>query len=91
MQLEAYIELDPRRPTIDNARLKLSGVPVWAVVDYYLSAANHDRGRVAHDFEISLDEVAAALAYYDAYAAQIDVRIALNRVPASKQHSAASS
>ena len=73
------IEVDPYHPGPANARLRRSGVPVWAVVGYYLYAAEKDEGVVARDYDLSAGEVRAALRYYRKHRPEIDGRIADNR------------
>jgi uncharacterized protein (DUF433 family) len=83
-----YIELDPRRPTVDNARLRISGVPIWALIEYYLYAVNEQTECVVRDFEILPAEMTAALAFYQKYAHDIDLRIARNQLPTTKRSAA---
>jgi uncharacterized protein (DUF433 family) len=63
---------DYRSPA--DARLKDSGVSVWAIVLYYQAAGSIDE--VARDYDISPDVVEAALAYYADHRTLIDARIA---------------
>ncbi len=72
-----YIELNPHRRGLAEAQLKESGVPVWALVGY-LRGVRGDVARVAADYEIPLEGVEAALAYYRRHRAIIDERIAAN-------------
>jgi uncharacterized protein (DUF433 family) len=72
-----YIEPDPYHPGPDGARLKDSGVPVWALVGHW-QAVGHDRARVAADYELSATAVEAALAYYRHHTAAIDARLEAN-------------
>lgn len=62
--IDRYIELNPRRPGRDRAQVKDAGVEVWALVGYYQGGAEGDIERVAHDYDIPVDAVRAALAYY---------------------------
>jgi uncharacterized protein (DUF433 family) len=64
---------------IANARLHHGAVPVWALVGY-LEAAKGDKRRVAKDYDLSDDEVRAALSYYKRHKAAIDARIEANAV-----------
>lgn len=59
-----------------DARLRDSGVPVWALVGH-LRAVN-DIDQVARDYELSHAAVDAALAYYQRYKDLIDARLLLN-------------
>ncbi|HEX6512725.1 MAG TPA: DUF433 domain-containing protein [Chloroflexota bacterium] len=71
------IEEDPSRPGPQSARLRESGVPIWAVVSYY-DALNHDLEATAHDYDIPVEDVRAALDYYRRHKHMIDARIAMN-------------
>jgi len=73
-----YIEKDPRRPSLANARLIDSGVPIWALIGHYNQAVGQDLERVAADYEIPLAAAKAALAFYREHTAIIDDRIAAN-------------
>ncbi len=61
----------------DEARLRQSGVPVWALIEY-LKAASGNKALVAHDYDISLDEVRAAIAYYEEHRQALDTRLLAN-------------
>lgn len=76
--LRQEIEIDPMRPGPAEVRLRRSGVHVWAVIGYYLYAAKQDEGMVARDYDLSAEEVQAALAYYRMHRPEIDGRIADN-------------
>jgi uncharacterized protein (DUF433 family) len=71
------IEEDPSRPGPQSARLRESGVPVWAVISYY-DALKHDVELTAHDYEIPVEDVRAALDYYHQHKQEIDARLAMN-------------
>ncbi len=75
--IRRYIEPNPPRPGVDEARLVESGVAVWAVIGY-LQAAAGDLRRVAEDDDIPLEAVRAALAFYERHRAAIDARIEAN-------------
>jgi len=73
-----YVEENPYRPGAANVRLVSPyGVPVWALVGY-LSVVENDPVRVAEDYELPLEAVEAALAYYRQHKTAIDARIAAN-------------
>ena len=74
------IEEDPHSPGPADARLKRSGVHVWAIIGYYQYAADQDVAVVARDYDLSRDEVEAALAYYRQHTATIDARLAANEI-----------
>ncbi|MBI4504454.1 MAG: hypothetical protein HY691_02875 [Chloroflexi bacterium] len=73
--IKRYIELNPNRPGVDEARVVDYQVPVWALVAYW-SAVNRDIARVAKDYGLPEDAVAAVLAFYRQHSAVIDARIA---------------
>lgn len=77
--IERHVDLDTDRYAGGraDARLKDSGVSVWAVVAF-LPVYRGDIARVAHHFSISEAEVEAALAYYRQNKSFVDARIALN-------------
>ncbi len=75
-----YIEANPMRPGVDEARIVGTGVPVWALV------ADSEIAKVpvvtlAADYKISPDAVRAALAYYQQHKAAFDARLAANDAP----------
>jgi uncharacterized protein (DUF433 family) len=72
--IQREIEADALRPGPANVRLRRSGVPVWALIGYF-NAANGDEDIVARDYELSRDEVSAAIAYYKQHRPEIDGRI----------------
>lgn len=73
-----YIELNPQRPGLAEARLVDYGVAVWALIGY-LQAASGDIDRVAADYDVPREAVEAAIAYYQRHHAVIDARINANR------------
>jgi uncharacterized protein (DUF433 family) len=78
--IDSYIEQNPDRPGLDEARLIGFGIPIWAMVGYYW-AVGEQPARVAEDYEIPEEAVAAALAYYHRHRALIDARLAANAAP----------
>lgn len=72
-----WIEQDPYRPGLGEARVIGYGVPVWALVGYRLMVEG-DADRVAQDYDLPREAVVAALAYYRRHRAVIDARIAAN-------------
>lgn len=60
-----------------DARLLDSGVPVWALIGQ-LEAGGGDLDQVAADYNLPLEAVEAALAYYRRHRALIDARLLLN-------------
>jgi len=60
-----------------DARLRDSGVTVWEIVAF-LRVYQNDQDKVAQHFDLSTEEVAAALAFYRLNQTDIDGRILLN-------------
>ena len=60
-----------------EARLRLSGTHVWAIVGYW-RAVRGDVARVARDYGLPPEAVQAALAYYEQHKPVIDARLAAN-------------
>lgn len=72
-----FIELDSRRPGLDEARVIGSGVPVWALVPH-LQAGDGDVDAVAAAYGLPREAVEAAAAYYCRHRSIIDARIEAN-------------
>ena len=70
-----YIEPNPHKPTLSEAWLKDSAIPVWALIGS-LPGVDHEPDRLAEEFGVSIEEVRAALAFYDRHRCQIDARLA---------------
>jgi uncharacterized protein (DUF433 family) len=75
--IERSIEPSPHKPGEAEARLREYGISVWALIDYWYGV-DFDKSVVARDYDIPLESVDAALAYYKAHKAIIDARIVLN-------------
>ena len=60
-----------------DARLKASGVSIWAIVSY-LNLYEGDADKVAWHYELLPEEMDAALAYYRRNKKYVDARILLN-------------
>lgn len=75
--VETYIEPNPNRPGVANARLVGYAVPVWALIGY-LDAVHGDVAQVAEDYGVPREAVDAALEYYRQNQNAIDARIAAN-------------
>jgi uncharacterized protein (DUF433 family) len=75
--IEKYIEPNPHRPGIAEARVVGYGVSVWALVGY-LEAVHGDVARVANDYRLPREAVEAALAYYRRHKNLIDARLEAN-------------
>ncbi len=82
--IAAYIEPDPHHPGADDVRLKHYGVSVWAIVGYW-KANGRDSARVTAEYDIPIEAVEAALAYYRQHQAVIDNRLDANDLGAEKR------
>ena len=60
-----------------EARLKHSKVSVWAIIGH-LGGEDGDVRRVADNYDVPVEAVEAALAYYREHRAVIDDRVAAN-------------
>ncbi len=72
-----YIAPHPAKAGADQAVLAGYGVSVWALVGY-LRGTNASLQRVAADYDLPVEAVDAAMAYYRRHKAIIDSRIAVN-------------
>lgn len=77
-----YIEENPYKPGVANARLVEFGMAIWAFAGP-LEADGNDPERVANDYELSREQVEAAIAYYQHHRDVIDDRRAANRLTAT--------
>ncbi|HEY7060887.1 MAG TPA: hypothetical protein VII06_05360 [Chloroflexota bacterium] len=77
--IERYIEPNPHKPGVAEARLRTYSVSVWALIEYWYGV-DFDKAIVAEDYELPTETVDAALAYYKANKAAIDARLTLNAV-----------
>jgi uncharacterized protein (DUF433 family) len=75
--IEEHIEQNPNRPGLADAWLKDYGVPVWALIGY-LEAVHGDIARTAADYDVPVDAVRAAIAFYRRYKSIIDDRRGVN-------------
>ena len=73
--IERHVEPDALRSV--DARLRDSGVPIWAIIGY-LRVVGNDVNQVALDYDVSVDAVRAALAHYARHRELIDAKLALN-------------
>ncbi len=77
--IEKHIDLDYDRYPYRRADawLRESGVSIWVIIRN-LDMYQGDRGQVARDFDLSEEEVDAALAYYQRHKKYVDARITLD-------------
>ena len=72
-----YIEPDPVRPGVTEARVKQRAVAVWAVIGRYLLTPGDDAvADVARAYNIAPAAAEAALAYYRRHQPELDRRLA---------------
>jgi hypothetical protein len=76
--IDEYIKVDPRDRGPADAYLVEYSAPVSALIAYCLGDAQHDVDRVAVDYEVPVEAVPAALAYYQRHKAFIDAKLLLN-------------
>lgn len=69
-----HVVPDPHKPGPIEVRLRDSGYSVWAVIGGLIST-NGDLAQLAREYELSDDELAAALAYYRAHKEIIEARL----------------
>ena len=72
-----HIETNPQRPAVSEARLVHYGVPIWAIIGY-LEAVHWDESRAAEAYDVSIEAVQAAVAFYRLHKSDIDARLAAN-------------
>ena len=75
--IDAWIEPDPYRAGEANARIREYGVHVWALIGH-LWGMGGDVDQVAQDYDVPVDAVRAARAFYARHSTIIDARIAAN-------------
>ena len=77
--IEKHIDLDYDRYPYRRADawLRKSGVSIWVIVRN-LNAYHGDRDQAARDFDLSQEEIDAALAYYRRHKKYVDARIILD-------------
>lgn len=74
-----YILVDPDRGDVEDARLVRYGVPVWALIGYlHPNLERQEWDDAARAYQIPVDAVHAAVAFYDRHKHAIDTRIASN-------------
>lgn len=70
-----YIERNPDKPGVYDARLNPYGVSVWVIVSRFEAVNHGDLDEAAADYDIPREAVEAALAYYERHKAAIDAKI----------------
>ena len=80
--IKRYIEEDPRMPGPGTARIMGTGLEVGMVISY-LRGVGWDEAEVASGYDIPIEAVAAAHAYYHCHQLLIDAWILTNVAGAS--------
>jgi uncharacterized protein (DUF433 family) len=75
--IEKWLAPDPYRGGAAEVRLRKYGVHVWALIGH-LQGVDGDLAQVAKDYDVPLEAVRAAVAYYGRHSAVIDDRLAAN-------------
>lgn len=77
--IEKHIDLNYDRYPYRRADawLRESGVSIWVIIRN-LDMYQGDRDQVARDFDLSQEEIDAALAYYQRHKKYVDARITLH-------------
>jgi len=83
-----YIEEHPRKVGKDEVWLKEHHISVWAIVGTW-KGRRGDANAVAYEYDIPIEAVEAALAYYTQNTAVIDNRRAQNYPPEYDDYAAA--
>jgi uncharacterized protein (DUF433 family) len=73
-----YIEEYPDKPGPGHARLKSSAVPVWALIGH-LPVHNGRDDLVAADYDVPLEAVQAAIAFYREHTCEIEAELKSKR------------
>jgi uncharacterized protein (DUF433 family) len=72
-----YVELNPHKPWLAEARLIGSAISVWALVGA-LPAVDGDLDKLAAAYDLPREAVDAAMAFYRRHRCLIDARLAAN-------------
>jgi len=76
--IEKHIGLEYERPGgRADARLRRTGTPIWALV-MYLGVYDGDAAQVASDFDLTEEEMDAALAFYRRNRKYVEASVLLN-------------
>lgn len=78
--IQHYIQLDPYLGPAE-ARLRHTGQHVWAIIGDYRYVSDQDISAVARGYDIPVEAVQAALAYYRQHKCSIDARLEENEAP----------
>ncbi len=74
-----YIAPDRPHRGLAHYQLREFGVAVWALVAYY-ATVGHDLERVADDYDLPVEQVRAALAFYTEHADAIDAYLSSRHI-----------
>lgn len=70
-----YIERNPNKPAVYDARLNPYGVSIWAIASHFETVNGSDLDRAAAEYGVPREAIEAALAFYERYKAAIDAKI----------------
>lgn len=78
MAINARIVPDPNKPhDPTEVRVSPSLVPIWALIGYW-RAVDYQVSKVRADYDITAEEMDAAMGWYFTHRAEIDVRLKQN-------------
>lgn len=75
--IRTHVTSNPNKPGIAEAWIHPEHVSVWAIVSY-LEAVHGDLEQAAHDYDLPLDAVKAAVAYFSRHQSVIAAHIEAN-------------
>lgn len=75
--IDRWIEQHPSKPGFDEARLRDRKISVWALIGY-LKMVDGGVKEVATDYDLPVEAVEAAVAYYELFREVIDNRLLAN-------------
>lgn len=75
--ISKYFATKSTRDQPDEVRIDPYGVSVWAIIAH-LSGIDGNVEQAARDYEVPVEVICAALAYYDRHREPTDARIALH-------------
>ena len=75
--ISRYIEPNPNKPWLSEAWLIDSSIPVWALIGA-LPAVDGDLTKLAASYDVPLEAVEAAMAFYRRHKCVIDARLEEN-------------
>jgi len=74
--IDQYIAQDGSECEPEEATLAATGAAVWAIIGYWRDAVGGDEEQTAVDYEVPVEAIRAAVAYYRRHREAIDARLA---------------